>query len=123
MDTIAEPLRADHEHLLHPLHHPTAHQEPTVWVEGHGATVCDAQGREYIDGLSGLWNVNVGHGRKELAQAAYDQMATLGYCSGYTGSSNLPAIELAERLSSWTYPSINHFFFTSGGGESSDSSF
>jgi adenosylmethionine-8-amino-7-oxononanoate aminotransferase len=119
----SELLARDLAHLIHPLHSPALHKNAHVWVRGEGARLFDADGKEYIDGLSGLWNVNVGHGRKELAQAAYDQMATLGYCSGYTGSSNLSAIELAERLSSWTYPSINRFFFTSGGGESSDSSF
>ena len=119
----SELLARDLAHLIHPLHSPALHKSAHVWVRGEGARLFDADGKEYIDGLSGLWNVNVGHGRKELAQAAYDQMATLGYCSGYTGSSNPPAIELAERLSSWTYPSINRFFFTSGGGESSDSSF
>jgi len=119
----SELLARDLAHLIHPLHSPALHKNAHVWVRGEGARLFDADGKEYIDGLSGLWNVNVGHGRKELAQAAYDQMATLGYCSGYTGSSNLPAIDLAERLSSWTYPSINRFFFTSGGGESSDSSF
>ena len=119
----SELLARDLAHLIHPLHSPALHKNAHVWVRGEGARLFDADGKEYLDGLSGLWNVNVGHGRKELAQAAYDQMATLGYCSGYTGSSNLPAIELAERLSSWTYPSINRFFFTSGGGESSDSSF
>jgi adenosylmethionine-8-amino-7-oxononanoate aminotransferase len=85
--------------------------------------VRDAQGREYIDGLAGLWNVNVGHGRHELAQAAHEQMSTLAYCSAYAGSTNLPAIALAERLSALAYPSINTFFFTSGGAEASESSF
>ncbi|ETX06932.1 MAG: aminotransferase [Candidatus Entotheonella gemina] len=79
-------------------------------------------GTEVIDGLSGLWNVNVGHGRRELAEAAMDQMSTLAYCSSYTGASNLPVIELAERLSQFTYPSINSFYFTSGGAESTESS-
>ena len=83
----------------------------------------DADDREYLDGLSGLWNVALGHGREELAQAARDQMAELGYCSGYAGSSNLRAIELAEKLAKLTYPSITRFFFTSGGGEASETSF
>jgi adenosylmethionine-8-amino-7-oxononanoate aminotransferase len=119
----SELVARDLAHLIHPLHTPALHKNAHVWVRGEGAYLVDADGKQYIDGLSGLWNVNVGHGRKELAQAAYDQMAALGYCSGYTGSSNPAAIELAERLSAWTYPSINKFFFTSGGGESSDSSF
>jgi len=55
--------------------------------------------------------------------AAARQMETLPYCSGYAGSSNPRAIELAERIAALTYPSINHFFFTSGGGESSETAF
>lgn len=120
---VADRTRSDLAHLLHPLYHPSAHQTPKIWVEGHGSVVIDIEGHEYIDGLSGLWNVNVGHGRRELAAAAADQMSTLAYCSAYTGSSNLPAIELAERLSKLMYPSINTFFFTSGGAESTESSF
>ena len=58
------------DHLLHPLHHPSAYAHERVWVEGRGAIIKDADGREYLDGLSGLWNVNVGHGRRELAEAA-----------------------------------------------------
>ena len=77
----------------------------------------DSTGREYIDGLSGLWNVNVGHGRKELGRGRPRQMATLAFSSAYAGGTNEPAIELAERLSALVYPSINTFFFTSGGAE------
>jgi putrescine aminotransferase len=116
-------IRSDRDHLIHPLHHPTAHQQPKVWVGGHGAVIVDANGDEYIDGLSGLWCVNVGHGRAELADAAREQMATLAYCSGYAGSTNPAAIALGERLSELFYPSINTFFFTSGGAEASETSF
>ncbi len=123
MPVISERIETDHAHLLHPLHHPSAHQTPRLWVEGNGALVKDAEGREYIDGLAGLWNVNVGHGRRELAQAAFEQMSTLAYASAYAGSTNYPAIALAEKLSALTYPSINTFFFTSGGAEASESSF
>jgi putrescine aminotransferase len=116
-------LDVDRAHLLHPLHHPSAHAGTRIWVSGRGAVITDATGREYIDGLSGLWNVNVGHGRQELADAARQQMATLAYHSTYAGSSNEKAIALAERLSRLTYPSINTFFFTSGGAEASETSF
>src|SRR5579859_4967994 len=123
MTSYSDTLRADHAHLLHPLYHPTAHQQPKIWVSGSGAILTDSEGGTYIDGLSGLWCVNVGHGRHELAAAARQQMDTLAYCSSYAGSSNLPAIQLAERLSALVYPSINSFFFTSGGAEASESSF
>jgi len=115
-------VRSDLEHLIHPLYHPSAHQDPKIWVEGKGSVVKDINGKEYLDGLSSLWNVNVGHGREELAEAAYTQMKHLAFYSSYTGSTNLPAIHLAEKLSQIFYPSINTFFFTSGGAESTESS-
>ncbi|MDA2926627.1 aspartate aminotransferase family protein [Acidobacteria bacterium AH-259-G07] len=121
--TKRELLSRDQAHLIHALHNPSIHESGHVWIKGEGAILTDANGKEYIDGLSGLWNVAAGHGRKELAEAAAGQMETLAYCSGYTGSSNLAAIELAERLATLTYPSINRFFFTSGGGEASETNF
>jgi putrescine---pyruvate transaminase len=123
MGATTQLIDVDRAHLLHPLHHPTAYGSTRIWVEGRGAIIKDASGREYIDGLAGLWNVNVGHGRRELADAARDQMATLAYHSSYAGSTNYPAIALAEKLSDLVYPSINSFFFTSGGAEASESSF
>ncbi|HEU4327031.1 MAG TPA: aspartate aminotransferase family protein [Roseiflexaceae bacterium] len=121
--TAIDRIQSDREHVLHPLYHPSAHQDPKVWVSGEGALITDIDGNSYIDGLSGLWNVYVGHGRKELAAAAREQMSTLAYCSGYTGSTNPRPIELAEWLSGKIAPTINTFFFTSGGAESTESSF
>ena len=117
------PLATDQAHLMHPLHHPSAYAGTRVWAKGEGARITDATGREYLDGLSGLWNVNIGHGRRELADAAQKQMCTLAFHSAYAGGTNEQAIRLAERLSGLAYPSINTFFFTSGGAESSESSF
>ena len=116
-------LTQDLDHLVHPLHSRKTHRGGHVWVRGRGALIYDADGRGYLDGLSGLWNVVAGHGRTELADAAQRQMSDLAYCSGYAGSSNERAIELATRLAELTYPSISRFFFTSGGGEASESSF
>ena len=115
-------LARDAEHLIHPIHNPNAVAGGHVWVKGEGARLYDADGRDYVDALSGLWNVLIGHGRAELGEAAAAQMRELGYASGYAGSSNRQAIALAERLSELAYPSINRFFLTSGGGESTDSS-
>ncbi|PWU23796.1 MAG: aspartate aminotransferase family protein [Candidatus Rokuibacteriota bacterium] len=116
-------IKDDQEHWIHPLHHPSDHLEPLLLVRGRGATITDIQGREYIDGLAGLWNVNVGHGRQELAQAAAQQMSDLAYYSGYVGSSNVPAIQLAAKLMSIAYPNMQGVFFTSGGAESNESAF
>ncbi len=119
--TNADLLQRDHDYLIHSLHDPQTHLDGIVWVKGDGWTLTDADGKEYIDGLSGLWNVILGHGRMEIVEAAAKQMAELAYCSGYSGSTNRRALELGERLAGLTYPSINRFFFTSGGGEATDS--
>jgi len=114
-------VQADQEHLIHPLHHPNDAKTPFVWVQGEGSTLRTADGREFLDGLACLWNVTLGHGRKELAQAAARQMEQLAFASSYSGQTNIPAVQLAERLSERCYPSVNHFFFASGGGEANDS--
>lgn len=118
----AELVKADQEHLIHPLHHPVDNAEPLIYVRGRGATVTDVGGKEYLDGLAGLWNVNVGHGRAELAEAAAAQMKELAYFSAYVGSSNIPAITLASRLIELA-PDMQAVFFTSGGAESNESAF
>jgi putrescine---pyruvate transaminase len=121
--TAAELVKADQDHLIHPLHHPIDNAEPMIYVRGRGATVTDIGGHEYLDGLSGLWNVNVGHGRTELADAAAAQIKEIAYFSGYVGSSNVPAITLASRLIELAYDNMQGVFFTSGGAESNESAF
>ncbi|MFQ5830617.1 MAG: aspartate aminotransferase family protein [Candidatus Methylomirabilia bacterium] len=119
----ADLVKTDQEHLIHSLHHPMDHAEPLIYVKGRGAMITDVQGREYLDGLSGLWNVNVGHGREELAEAAAAQMKELAYYSAYVGSSNIPAIRLADRLIRIAYKNMQAIFFTCGGAESNESAF
>ena len=120
-DTNAALIQRDIDHLIHPLNNRKLHASAQVWTHGEGHMLVNANGEKFIDGLSGLWNNTAGNGRKELADAAQKQMLQMGFASGYAGSSNPNAIELAERLAGLTYPDINHFFFTSGGGESTDS--
>src|SRR2546427_5196013 len=121
MDTLDTLVREDQAHLVHPHHHPQDHQHPIVMVEGRGAILKDLEGHEYIDGLSCLWNVNAGHGRAELAQAAADQMARLAFVSSYAGTTNIPAIRLAERLVGLAYPNTSGVYFTTGGAQSHQS--
>jgi adenosylmethionine-8-amino-7-oxononanoate aminotransferase len=108
--------------LIHSLHSRAAQQSGHVWVRGEGAVLTDADGKEYLDGLSGLWNVVLGHGRRDLAEAAARQMTEMAYCSGYAGSTNSRAIELGERLAGMIYPQVTRFFFTSGGAEATEAS-
>ena len=116
-------LAVDRRHLIHPLHHPVDNANTVIYVRGSGITVQDIDGHEYIDGLSGLWNVNVGHGRAELAEAAAAQMKELAYYSGFVGSSNIPSIALAERLLEITGRTMQAVFLTSGGAEANESAF
>lgn len=116
-------LQLDREFLVHPLHDSTEHGDALVIVGGDGALLRDADGREYIDGLSSLWNVNVGHGRVELAEAAAEQMARLAYTSAYAGFTNEPAVRLAERILSLAYPNLSGVYFTTSGAESNESAF
>jgi adenosylmethionine-8-amino-7-oxononanoate aminotransferase len=116
-------LDADRRHLIHPLHHPNDHANARLFVRGEGAMLYTSDGKEYIDGLSALWNVNVGHGRRELAQAAAVQMEKLAYASAYAGFSNEPAIRLAERLIGLSYSNMAAAYFTTGGAESNESAF
>jgi adenosylmethionine-8-amino-7-oxononanoate aminotransferase len=116
-------IETDQRHLIHPLHHPKDHERPLLLVEGRGEMLIDSDGKEYIDGLSSLWNVNAGHGRKALADAAAGQMAKLAFASAYAGASNIPSIRLAEKLVKLAYPSSSAVYFTTAGAESNESAF
>ena len=91
-------LDRDAAHLIHPLHSAAGHKSGKVWVGGEGAYLVDANGDRYIDGLSGLWNNTAGNGRPELAAAGAKQMREMAFASGYSGSSNPHAIELAPTI-------------------------
>jgi adenosylmethionine-8-amino-7-oxononanoate aminotransferase len=122
MDSI-DLVATDQRHLVHPLHHPADHRQPLVIVEGRGCMLRDADGREFIDGLSGLWNVAIGHGRAELADAASTQMRRLAFASAYAGGTNEPAVRLAERLVKLAYSTTAAAYFTTAGAESNESAF
>ena len=91
-----------------------------VIVRGEGPYIWDATGRRYLDGLSGLFVVQVGHGRTELAEAAYKQAAELAFFPLWSYA-HPKAIELAERLAALAPGDINRVFFTTGGGEAVES--
>ena len=116
-------IQVDLAHQLHPQYHVLDHREPVVLVRGEGALLWDIHGREYIDGLSSLWNVAVGHGRKELAEVAARQMGELAFSNSYTGYANVPSIRLAERLVSLVYPNLRAVFFCNSGSEAVEGAF
>ena len=91
-----------------------------IIVKGEGAYIWDDKGRRYIDALAGLFTVQVGHGRHELAAAAAKQAETLEYFPIWTYG-HIPAINLAARLSDLAPGDLNRVFFTTGGGEAVES--
>jgi adenosylmethionine-8-amino-7-oxononanoate aminotransferase len=123
MDGTTELIDIDRHFLVHPLHHPDDHRQPLVVVEGRGAMLHTADGRAYIDGLAGLWNVNVGHGRAELAEAAAAQMRRIAFASAYIGQTNEPAVRLAEKIVGHAYRNSAAVYFTTAGAESNESAF
>jgi adenosylmethionine-8-amino-7-oxononanoate aminotransferase len=98
-------------------HSAFADTPPPVIVRGEGAYVFDAEGKRYLDGLAGLFAVQVGHGREELAEAAARQTRQLAYFPLW-GTAHPMAIELAERMTAAAPGDLNRVFFTVSGGES-----
>src|SRR4051795_3093649 len=93
---------------------------PPIITRGEGVTIWDDKGRSYIDGLSGLFVVQVGHGRKELAEAAAKQAETLSFFPLWSYATPT-AIELSERIAGYAPGDLNRVFFTTGGGEAVES--
>ena len=119
-----DPLdRLDRAHLVHGFGSPAVSgAEGTLrLVRGKGAYVWDSEGRRYLDGLSSLWNVAVGHGRAEIARAVAAQTRALAYAPTLLGFSTEPAIRLAARLARLAPKGLSHVMFTSGGSESNES--
>ncbi|AHK29236.1 adenosylmethionine-8-amino-7-oxononanoate transaminase [Rhodococcus opacus PD630] len=93
---------------------------PPIITRGEGARIWDAAGKSYLDGLSGLFVVQAGHGRLELAKAAAKQAEQLAFFPLWSYATP-PAIELAERLAGYAPGDLNRVFFTTGGGEAVES--
>src|SRR6202171_835336 len=97
-----------------------AEHEVPVIVRGEGCYVYDEHGKRYLDGLSALYCVNIGHGRSELGEAAARQAKELGFYTNWSYA-HPRSIELAARIAELTPGNLNRVFFTSGGSESVES--
>jgi adenosylmethionine-8-amino-7-oxononanoate aminotransferase len=114
-------VREDLQHVLHPVvAHRQLEAEPMVIVEGRGSTVVDADGTEYLDAMAGLWCVNIGYGRSELADVAAAQMRALPYYP-HTAM-NAPAAALAGRVNG-LLGGDNHVYFVASGSEANEAAF
>lgn len=110
-------LDADLRHHWHPYTDMAGYPEDQfLVVRAEGSRVMDADGRWYVDAISGLWNMNVGYGRDEIVQAVAEQLATLPY-QPLNGRSHEPATHLAQRLAELVPGDLNRVFFATGGAE------
>src|SRR5690625_1537150 len=121
METKAnELLSKDEKYIWHAMRRHNPGASSMVVTEADGAWIKDINGNEYLDGMSGLWCVNVGYGREELAKAAYDQMKALPYFP--LTQSHVPAIELGEKLNEWLDDEYV-IFFSNSGSEANETAF
>ena len=114
--------KMDSAHYLHPFtdFQDLASKGARVMVRGDGVYLWDSQGKKIVDGMSGLWCVNVGYGRTSISQAVYRQMETLPFYNSFFGTTNVPAAQLAAKLAQISPPQFQHVFFTSSGSEGND---
>ena len=118
----AELQAIDAAHHMHPF---TANDElaakgARVITRASGVTLTDSEGERILDAMAGLWCVNIGHGRDELAEVAARQMKELPYYNTFFMSTHVPAIALAQKLAELAPGDLNHVFFASGGSEAND---
>ncbi len=113
----------DHDHFLHPWTHFDSFNESgsLVIAESEGVYVYDSDGKKYMDGIGGLWCVNVGYGRTELIDAMVEQARQLVFFNPFTDTTNPPAAELAAKLASLAPANLNRVFFTNSGSMANDS--
>ncbi|WP_108813579.1 aspartate aminotransferase family protein [Loktanella sp. Alg231-35] len=118
----AELQEMDAAHHLHPFTHANelSDKGPRVITAANGVWLKDSEGEEIIDGMAGLWCVNIGYGRDELAEAAARQMKELPYYNTFFQTTHVPAIMLAQKLAELAPGDLNHVFFASGGSDAND---
>ncbi len=125
MTTTAELRARDAAHHMHPFCDNKAlrHDGTRVITKAEGCYLWDSDGHKVLDGFAGLWCVNVGYGRKELAEVAAKQMNELPYYNLFFRTTTTPAIELAELITSVTPKHMTQVMFTGSGSESNDTIF
>ncbi|MFT5592418.1 MAG: putrescine aminotransferase [Oceanicoccus sp.] len=112
----------DANHHLHPFTNTGALNAKGARIieKAEGVYIWDSEGKKLLDGMAGLWCVNMGYGRKELADVAYKQMQELPYYNTFFQTSHQPATELAKEIASVTPHDLDHIFFANSGSEAVD---
>ena len=112
----------DLQHHMHPFtdHVDLKQVKPQIMVRGEGVYIYDSEGQQLLDGMAGLWCVNVGYGRDEIVDAVAQQMRQLPYYNNFFKTSTPPTLELAHELSKLTPEGVDYFFFANSGSEAND---
>jgi putrescine---pyruvate transaminase len=120
--STAEYRALDAAHHIHPFSDMGALNRAgsRVIVKAEGVYLWDSDGHKIVDGMAGLWCVNVGYGRKELADAAYQQLQELPFYNTFFKTTHPPVIELSALLAELTPAPFNHFFYCNSGSEGND---
>ncbi len=117
-----EVRRQDIDHHFHPFTDFSTFKKTgsMILAEAKGAYVTDSAGTRYLDGIGGLWCVNIGYGREEMAQAIADQARTMVYYSSFGHHTSVPAARLAAKLAGLAPGTLNHVFYGTGGSMAND---
>ena len=112
----------DRKHYLHPFtdYKKLAEEGSRIITRADGVYLWDSDGNRYLDAMAGLWCVNVGYGRAEIAEAVNQQMLELPYYNSFFKTANPPAVELSRLVCSLAPEQMNHVFFTGSGSEAND---
>ena len=123
MNDLSDVIEADRAHVWHHLtqHKPLETNDPRIIVEGKGMRVWDQSGREFLDAVSGgVWTVNVGYGRTEIADAVRDQLVKMNYFAQSVGS--IPGSEFAKKLIE-KMPGMSRVYYVNSGSEANEKVF
>ena len=112
----------DRRHVLHPFQHFASFNDEgsLVMTRGDGCYIVDENGKRYFDAVGGMWCTNIGLGREEMADAIADQVKQLAYGNPFVDMTNVPAAQLAARLSELAPGDLNHVMFTNSGSTAND---
>ena len=118
----AELQALDAAHHMHPFsaNHALGKKGARVITRAEGAWLTDSEGERILDAMAGLWCVNIGYGRDELADVAARQMRELPFYNTFFHTTHVPAIQLAAKLAEIVPGDLNHVFFAAGGSEAND---
>lgn len=115
--------RKDRDHFIHPwTNYSEFKREGSIVIaEAEGAYVYDADGKKFLDGMAGIWCMNLGYGRADMAQTIADQVMKIPYYNVFTDTVTPPVAELAAKLAELAPSHLNHVFFSTGGSVANDS--